>query len=85
MQNSTLFDKDNKPPHVLGFRVFPWLGGVPRNYSQLVLGPKQVQDVLSQQGLDPNFVEASVEGNLMDGFGEFVQESIDGFCKLDAC
>ena len=31
---------------------------VPRNYSQLVLGPKQVQDVLTQQGLDPNFVEA---------------------------
>eukprot|EP00434_Breviolum_minutum_P005589 symbB.v1.2.004928.t1/scaffold285.1/size239547/2 len=34
------------------------------NYSQLVLGPKQVQDVLSQQGLDPNFVEVTLAAKI---------------------
>ena len=33
-----------------------------RNYSELVLGPKQVQAILSETGFDSDFVEASVAG-----------------------
>jgi hypothetical protein len=37
-------------------------GGETRNYSELVLGPKQVQAILSETGFDSDFVEASVAG-----------------------